>query len=485
MGRNAADRRGQANNPCAGVITSKPSGLVSRCVLTWALSPPPTQRVQAVKTLQSKGRRKSLMVMSPLRSAPQDPNYASTGSDFSGAALNIVDQILISASNFLGFVLAANLLGLAELSIFSMMLLVLLLANSLHTSLVILPMMTLGPAQAQSDSYFRSVTSLNTFSILILTVVVVFLLPLYLRLSDTKTGKEELLLFGLMFIGHHAHEFFRKYLLLHKNFLRVLLADSILLASRSVGFGLLIFADIHPSLSLIIAVYSASYLLAILAVLEVCPTSLSLTRAVDAWRRHAPSAYWLMPSAILQWLSTNAYILIAPILLGLEAVAVLQAVRVLGGVLNVFFQSLEIIIPSQLSRLMQVSADQFIRYLRNSIVVGVLLFGSLGALMAFFSTRLMQLFFGAELAEFSSALAWYSLAFVLMYLSVPIRGALRVMNASQLWFRSYLITFIVTLLTLVPMQLMFGVNGAIYSLIVSYATLTMVSSSALIRRLNQ
>src|SRR5687767_12270622 len=75
----------------------------------------------------------------------------------------LIDQVVVSGSNFLAAVIVARYLGLEEFGTFSIVLLVVLFFYSFQAALLLSPMLSIGPKQQpqHADRYFGAVVSLQ------------------------------------------------------------------------------------------------------------------------------------------------------------------------------------------------------------------------------------------------------------------------------------------------------------------------------------
>ena len=68
---------------------------------------------------------------------------------------SLLDQALVSGSNFLSTIIIARILGLHDFGIFATLWIILLFINSLHVSTIVFPMMSLVPKQKKLKNYYK------------------------------------------------------------------------------------------------------------------------------------------------------------------------------------------------------------------------------------------------------------------------------------------------------------------------------------------
>ena len=123
----------------------------------------------------------------------------------------LLDQLLVSGTNFLTIVLIARYAGVEEFGLFAIFWIFIQFSITLQMSLIVYPMMSIGPKSKSDSIYFSAAkSSAIAYNLLLLFVTVVLGLILYLFMSDNYISACVLLL-GVANFGICLQDFFRRY----------------------------------------------------------------------------------------------------------------------------------------------------------------------------------------------------------------------------------------------------------------------------------
>lgn len=186
-------------------------------------------------------------------------------------------------------------------------------------------------------------------------------------------------------------------------------------------------------------------------------------------RVHVREGKWLLPTAILQWWSGNAFIVAAGYWLGPGAFGALRLGQSLFGVVSVLLQAFE---NYTLPRASALSASEMTAYLRRVFVRGagyVLLLLLIPALLA---APLFRLSGGSSYMPYYRVLQELSLLYAVIYAGYPIRIAIRALSLNQAFFIGYVLSSGISLLAVKPMICQWGIEGAISGLIINQLIMT-------------
>src|SRR3569833_3082839 len=127
----------------------------------------------------------------------------------------LADQALVSAMNFLTTALLARILGIHNFGIFSVLYIVLQFANCLQLSLIVSPMLTLGPqlrGEQARTKFLRGMAGyqlLFSLSCSVLTGLV--LLAQRFKLMRTGIGADVFLAFAVTIFCFLVQDWLRRY----------------------------------------------------------------------------------------------------------------------------------------------------------------------------------------------------------------------------------------------------------------------------------
>ena len=138
-----------------------------------------------------------------------------------------MDQIVVSASNFLLSIIILRFLGLEVFGIFSFYWLFLLLINGLQISYIISPMLTNAPKQKDSTvNYFYGGVFIQQLIFTLFIFSIIFFIVKFLDNFHLIYQIENYYLqFSLIVIVTQFHQFLRRLLFSKKLFFRALLGD--------------------------------------------------------------------------------------------------------------------------------------------------------------------------------------------------------------------------------------------------------------------
>jgi O-antigen/teichoic acid export membrane protein len=183
-------------------------------------------------------------------------------------------------------------------------------------------------------------------------------------------------------------------------------------------------------------------------------------------RRHWKISRWLSASALLQWTSSNLFVIVAPIYYGAAAAGVLKASQNLMGVTHVWFQGLDNVIPVETARrLRKGGVHSMLAYTRSMLIKWgglTLLFAIIMGVAPGFWLRLV---YGPQMVQYGYVLRLYALIYVMVFAGGPLRAGLLALEHTQPLFWSYLAMTAFAFCFAVPMAKWLGLEGTMLGLI--------------------
>jgi O-antigen/teichoic acid export membrane protein len=382
----------------------------------------------------------------------------------------------------------ARFMGLREFGIFVLAWMSVLFVNSLQTALIIAPMMTIGPKQEEKDrpSYFGACV----FQELALVSVCFVLVFVALKTSSSLFHHPELehlaLPLAVSAFAYQMQDFIRRYFFAVRKSQRALADDALSYLTQ---------------LPILFLLHRAGHLNGATALWVMAGTSIVGMVAGWFWverfefhwdwittisRRHWKVSRWLAASALLQWISGNLFLLVAPAYYGTAAAGVLKASQNLMGVTHVWFQGLDNVVPVETARrLREGGVHSMVAYARSVAIKwgGVtFLFAMVMAVAPGFWLRLV---YGPELARYGYILRLYALFYVIVFLGGPLRACLQAMEFTVPIFWSYMAMTACAFAFAVPMAKWFGLNGTMLGLVATQALFQGILFAALILKANR
>jgi O-antigen/teichoic acid export membrane protein len=380
----------------------------------------------------------------------------------------LLDQALVSGTNFATNVLLARRLGLREYGVFALAWVAVLFVNSLQWAFIISPMMTVGPKQDPVDrpAYYGAVlTQEALFAIFCSMVVVIGVIVGGARFPGWNSSGLAIPL-GFAALCYLLQEFIRRYLFSTRNNRLALACDAvsyitqlpILIVMSSYGY-----LSVRSALWIIGATSLAGFATGCYW-LEPIKVRANMLKRV--FLRHWEISRWLAPSAIMQWSSGYLFVVAAPIYYGAEAAGVLRAAQNIVGVAHVWFLGLENVVPSEAARYMHKDGvDACVKYIQRIIwrwgAITLVFLVS----VATFPGLWLRLVYGAKYQGYGHVLQLYAAVYLLVFFSGPLRAGLQALEYTAPVFWSYSAMTIFSVIFAGPFATHLGLTGVMIGII--------------------
>ncbi len=336
-------------------------------------------------------------------------------------SLTILDQALVSGSNFITGIILVRGLGLIEFGRFTIAYAILLLANSVQLSFISSPMITLGSLCATPEErrhFVRGIFGVQTIFCAIASLLSVAGTAIYVRLRHTSGAMGFLLPFASAVIAFLMQDWLRRYYFTVGKAAASVWNDVI---SYPGQVAVLCFLWWMHELSMNTALWAIAITsgaaFSIGAILERLASTREETR--DAWRRSHAISIDLGIANQLQWFVYQGAMLIGAGVVGAQAAGGVRATQNIVGPVNVAYQAMENIVPVR-------AAEEMKRGGMERVSAFLFRFGSIGfvALLVFFSVaavfsrQFLSFFYGRQLHAYAAVLDLQMLYFLLTW---PIR----------------------------------------------------------------
>ncbi|MEM7368410.1 MAG: hypothetical protein AAF587_07380 [Bacteroidota bacterium] len=394
-------------------------------------------------------------------------------------ALTLLDQMIVSGSNFLTGILLTRWLGLEAYGVFALAWLGLMLMSSVQQAFLLTPMMSLGPKKdgAERQAYYRGSLLLQLgFLLLIGTVSCVIVWFADQWFPEWGIG----FLFPVLplaIVGFLMQEYYRRFFFILLQPVLALIVDGIAYLGLILGIVSLYLFDslsVEYSYVLVLTTFGLSSLVGELLAKRlrrgmISSTSISMwVSAKSVFVEHWHVASWLIGKAFLQFFSSNYYILAAGVILGPSAIGALRIAQNLLGTTHVLFLAMENAVPVKASiALSRDGLRGMIQYLKLISLKAGILVGGILILLALFAEPLIELVYGTEFVEYSYLLIAYCVFYLFLFPGYPLRFALRTLESTQPIFWAYVASTIVSLLSANYLVENWGLMGVVYGLIMT------------------
>lgn len=398
----------------------------------------------------------------------------------------LLDQALVSGVNFLTSILLARYLGLAEYGRLTLAWMAVLFFNSLQVAAIISPMMSIGPKQAESQvaKYYGAVF-LNQ---LLWSTASFFLLLIGMWLS--KFFRPEWNVQDLAFplaaalATYQLQDFLRRYFFVQGSAALAFLNDVISYFGQLFLLVILfLYTEIDAKMALwviagtsLAAVATGIFSLGNLQFAQNDLTRISL--------QHWQFSKWLLGSAVMQWTSGNYFLVVAGGVLGASTVGAIRAAQNIFGMTHVLFQGLENVVPVKASlHYAKGGMDALIKYLKQVTYLagGATLLIVLAIVTA--PEFWLSIFYGKQFADFGYLLNWFGPIYILIFIGLPLRTALKSLEYTKVSFLAYLAMTLFSLSFAYPMINLFSENGVMLGILITQIISVIVTSILLKSRM--
>jgi O-antigen/teichoic acid export membrane protein len=400
----------------------------------------------------------------------------------------LTDQAVVSATNFLTNVMLARFMGLREFGIFALAWMSVLFVNSLQFALVIAPMMSIGPKQAEKDrpSYFGAVV----FQELVLVLFSFVLVFSGLRLfgGDIRHVDVRHLALPLAFsaFAYQMQDFVRRYFFATAKSRYAFLDDALSYLTQLPILFLLHKVGRLNSVAALWAMAGTSLFGLAVGWLWVEPLHFQWARIKAVTSHHWKLSRWLGVSALLQWTSGNLFVLAAPVYYGAAAAGVLKASQNLMGVTHVWFQGLDNVVPVETARrLHEGGVRSMLAYTRSILFKWGGLTLMFAVVMGAAPGLWLRLVYGPQMVQYGYILRLYALLYVLVFIGGPLRAGLQAIEFTVPIFWSYLAMTTFSFALAVPMAKWLRLNGVMIGLLGTQVLFQSIVGAALLIKSNR
>jgi O-antigen/teichoic acid export membrane protein len=405
---------------------------------------------------------------------------------FSGReAWALIDQSVVSGTNFLTNVMLARFMGLREFGVFVLAWMSVLFVNSLQTALIIAPMMSIGPKQEEEDrpSYFGAVVFQELILVSCCFVVVFAVLKIYGNFFHHTDILQLAAPLAVSAFAYQGQDFVRRYFFATRHGRRAF-ADDALSYLTQLPILLLLHKAGHLNTATALWVMAGTSILGQVAgSFWVEPLRFQWDAIKAVSRRHWKISRWLGASALMQWTSGNLFVIAAPVYYGAAAAGVLRASQNLMGVTHVWFQGLDNVFSVETARRFREGGVQsMLSYTRSILVKWGGLTLVFAAVMAAAPGFWLRLTYGPEMVQYGYILRLYALLYVLVFLGGPLRAALQALEFTVPIFWSYLVMIPFSIAFAVPMAKWLGLNGTMLGLLGTQVLFQGIVAAALLVR---
>ena len=382
----------------------------------------------------------------------------------------LADQAMVSGVNFFTNILLARYLGLQEFGVFTLVWMAVLFVNSLQMAAIISPMMTISPKQSEKEvsSYFGAVLIQQVaFAGLSFVLLIVGVKVSGIFFPHWQVQYLAVPLATVAFV-FQMQDFLRRYFFVRGRASTAFVNDAIsYLGQIVILIWLFQITKLDSSEVLWVITGTSAVALGIgMFCLERITWNWAILYRVN--RRHWHFSKWLIGSVLIQWMSGNLFIVTAGSLMGAAVVGALKAAQSIIAITHILFNSLENIVPVQASRCYRSGGGKaLVAYLRKATWAG----GTVTAIIAFLASTFpefwFRLFYGNQFVSFGDILRWYAVIYLLIFLGLPMKVALRTIEDNRSLFVADILATIFSIVMVFPLVQFLGVKGTLLGILVA------------------
>ena len=388
-----------------------------------------------------------------------------------GTQITLLDQAIVSGSNFLVAIIITRLAGLESYGFFALAWMGLLLASSIHQAFILTPMMSLAPKkEGQPRQAYLDQTQILQILFSIIILLIVSPLVAYADFLLPDWGVSSLFpILPLAIFAYLMQDYYRRYFFITGKPIFALIVDAIAYPGMIVGIVALFFLgllEVQYVYSMVLTSFGIAALLGF--VFAHIPLSFNKRSFGLTLSQHWGFSSWLLGTALLQFFSSNYFLVAAAALLGPVALGALRIAQNLLGLTHVLFQAMENVVPIK-------SAETFAREgfasMKNYLVAISVKSGAVVLLilvcLALLAKPAIHLVYGSEYTAYSYLLVGYCVFYLSLFPGYPLRYALRSIELTRPIFISYILSTGFSLLCAYPMVQKWELLGVVAGLILT------------------
>lgn len=384
--------------------------------------------------------------------------------------LAVIDQAMISAANFFIDVILARHLGPAAFGRYVLLWLCVLFLNSFQLSMIISPLMNIGPKQEPNDlpAYCAAVLAQQViFSVLSSLLLIVAIMIAGTVSPGWHVGHLALPL-GLVVFSCQLQDFLRRLLFATSHPATALFNDAVRYLGQTAAFLILCRSPQFALESVFWLIAASSFTSVVLCSPQIGRMTLTRGAFFSTLSRHWMFSKWLAPSTLMEWTAGHLFVAISGFVLGSAQAGAMKACQNVLGFSHVLIQSLQNIVPLKASHHFH---QHGIAGLRKYLQQLVLVAGGAMAMICLLAASLphfwLNLMYGSNYLAYTFVLRWYALIYMISFLSRVLEFGLRAMENTRPIFLALCGGTLLTFFSGYYLVLFFELNGAMFGMMVS------------------
>jgi O-antigen/teichoic acid export membrane protein len=404
-----------------------------------------------------------------------------SGSGARQGYMALIDQGLISLSNFRATLILARNASPTELGVYGVGFTLLRLVRSVQEGLTIQPLNTFGaPLDETEFRRYATATSLIQLMLAFFAAAGVALSGWALTHLGNDTLGPGLFSLWTSFLWWQLQEYLRR-MLYTRGHVRAAALNTAL--ANLVRLGLMFYWVRQGTLD-----GTASLSAIGLGSLAALVPGLWQTRAYwsrnfsalsETWRRNWNFGVWIMGGTLANWFAVEFYPVLTAGMISFAAAGAYRALQNLVAPIHLMLRAIDTFLTPRAARAFHEQGHQALeRILRLTYILsGIPILGML-ALAVLFPTPLLRLLYGETYLEYSNAMVLMALFYALWYSYWPLQTALKAVRLSWPIFAANLAAILAMLTAGIWMIQHWGVNGTLAGQVLNSLIVTLILWSA-------
>jgi peptidoglycan/xylan/chitin deacetylase (PgdA/CDA1 family)/O-antigen/teichoic acid export membrane protein len=384
--------------------------------------------------------------------------------------LAFVDQVMVSAANFLAGVLLARAFGVYEFGCFALAWMFVEFIGSLQFAAIIQPMLNIGPKQEKEDGelYYHAIIAQQGTACALLAILVWIGVTLVGWLLAEPQIYQLAAPLCAVVVAYQLHTFFRRYYFARQREAVALFSDASRFSVQIAAIAALPF--LWPGATAATGLWIVAGGCAISTALGAAFLGRVRWNAVafkEALERNWAFSKWMLPSALMFWMTSQGFMLMSGLVLGAAATGSLQAALAIAGVVNILLLALDNFAPVQAARSLHVGGPtELYRYIvRLSLLTGTLTMAAI-ALLNVAPGYLVHLLFGHQYEGIDNLVRWLCAPMAVYAVSTVLVIWAAAAEQTRTIFVSYVAATVFTAIAAYPFTRYGGFAGVVFGSLV-------------------
>lgn len=378
----------------------------------------------------------------------------------------ILDQAIISLSNFLMMLLLARALGIRDFGVFSLVVTTLMLITTVQSAVICQPH-NVRASRLEGLTYrdFTASTAAAQLSFMVVTSTATAVYGYTAMLNGWSTASLAFALIPTM-VAYQLQEFARRILYTEERLRTAAMNDFLGYGGQTFALWFLWLSgsldSVILSLSTMAAVTGIAAIIGLWSIRQSLVGRVRREIVLENWR----FGRWLGSSAVISWSSTQSYAFLAGMVVGPSAVGTIRAAEFVMRPLGVMLSFLDITLPIRFSKLLSTDGPKalYLTVRRLTLLFSIPMLG-ICVLFAAIGPKTMEILYGQEYAQYRWAPTLFGLYYFSFGLSRIVASALRASEQGRILFLATVAAAIVTASIGWVLVSVAGVYGAIIGIL--------------------